>query len=162
VDQISEKPYMQYFIGFKEFSTKRPFDPSFLVTFRKRLTDEMMEKISEAVFLVEEGDDDDDGAPPGDGVTPSATENETDDAPENSGMLIIDASCVSADIAYPADLELCDRARKWTEIILDHYWKEWGPAEKNRAKPRTYRKTARKRYLNVIKRKKTTKKIRKK
>ncbi|TGX98800.1 IS5 family transposase [Hominisplanchenecus murintestinalis] len=162
VDQISENPYMQYFIGLKEFRTERPFDPSLLVTFRKRLTAEMMEEISETMFLVEEEDDDDDGTPPGGGGTPSATENETDDEPENRGTLIIDASCVPADIAYPTDLELCDRARKWTETILDHYWKECGPIRENGTKPRTYRKTARKRFLNVNKRrKKTTKKIRK-
>lgn len=164
VDQISENPYMQYFIGFKEFSTEKPFDPSLLVTFRKRLTAEMMEEISESMFLVEEEEDDDydDGTPHGGGGTPSDTENETEDGHGNSGTLIIDASCAPADIAYPTDLELCDRARKWTETILDHYWKECGPIEGNGTKPRTYRKTARRRFLNLNKRrKKTTKKIRK-
>ena len=162
VDQISGNPYMQYFIGLKEFRTERPFDPSLLVTFRKRLTAEMMEEISETMFPVEEEGGDDDGTPPGGGGTPSAAENETDDEPENRGTLIIDASCVPADTAYPTDLELCDRARKWTETILDHYWKECGPVRENGTKPRTYRKTARKRFLNVNKRrKKTTEKIRK-
>lgn len=122
----------------------------------------MMEEISETMFPVEEEGGDDDGTPPGGGGTPSAAENETDDEPENRGTLIIDASCVPADIAYPTDLELCDRARKWTETILDHYWKECGPVRENGTKPRTYRKTARKRFLNVNKRrKKTTEKIRK-
>lgn len=40
--------------------------------------------------------------------------------------MIIDASCAPADIAYSMDLELCDKARKWTKIILDHYWQECG------------------------------------
>ena len=44
----------------------------------------------------------------------------------NRGTLIIDASCAPADIAYPTDLELCDRARRWVEIILDHYWRNHG------------------------------------
>lgn len=162
VDQISENPYMQYFIGFKEFSTKRPFDPSLLVTFRKRLTAEMIEEISETMFLVdEEDDDDDDRTPPGGGGTPSSTENETEDGHGNSGTLIIDASCAPADIAYPTDLELCDRARRWTESILDHYWKECGAADGNGNKPRTYRKTARRRFLKLNKRRrKSAKKIR--
>ena len=62
VEQISENPYMQYFIGFKEFTTEKPFDPSLLVTFRKRFTKGMMDEISEKMFLVEEepSDDDDD------------------------------------------------------------------------------------------------------
>ena len=162
VDQISENPYMQYFIGFKEFSTKRPFDPSLLVTFRKRLTAEMIEEISETMFLVdEEDDDDDDRTPPGGGGTPSSTENETEDGHGNSGTLIIDASCAPADIAYPTDLELCDRARRWTESILDHYWKECGAVDGNGNKPRTYRKTARRRFLKLNKRRrKSAKKIR--
>lgn len=50
VGQISENPYMQYFIGFKEFTTEKPFDPSLLVTFRKRLTEEMINEISEKCF----------------------------------------------------------------------------------------------------------------
>lgn len=37
VDQIAENPYMQYFIGYKEYRNERPFDPSLLVAFRKRL-----------------------------------------------------------------------------------------------------------------------------
>lgn len=147
---------MQYFIGFKEFSTERPFDPSLLVTFRKRLTAEMIEEISETMYLADEEDDDDDRTPPGGGGTPSGTENETEDGHENSGTRIIDASCASADIAYPTDLELCGRARRWTESILDHYWKECGPVEENRAKPRTYRKTARRRFLGLNKRRKKT------
>lgn len=66
---------MQYFIGFKEFSTEKPFDPSLLVTFRKRLTAEMMEEISEIMFLV---DDDEDGTPLGGRDIPSDAENETE------------------------------------------------------------------------------------
>ena len=58
VDQISENPYMQYFIAFKEFSTEKSFDPSLLVTYRKGFTIEMMEEISETIFLVEKEDDD--------------------------------------------------------------------------------------------------------
>ena len=37
VEQIAENPYMQYFIGYKEYRSEKPFDPSLLVTFRKRL-----------------------------------------------------------------------------------------------------------------------------
>jgi hypothetical protein len=30
------------------------------------------------------------------------------------------------DIAFPTDLELCDKARSWTEKILDHLWEQHG------------------------------------
>ena len=36
--QITENPYMQYFIGLQEFSRKAPFHPSLLAQFRHRLT----------------------------------------------------------------------------------------------------------------------------
>jgi hypothetical protein len=36
VEQISENPYLQYFLGFKSFKLEPPFDPSMLVHFRKR------------------------------------------------------------------------------------------------------------------------------
>ena len=163
VEQISENPYMQYFIGFKEFTTEKPFDPSLLVTFRKRFPEEVMNKISEKMFLVEEEpSDDDDGTPPGGGAGVLSDDgNAGRSEPENKGTLMIDASCTPADIAYPTDLELCDKARRWTEVILDHYWKECGAVEGNRNKPRTYRKTARRRFLALNKRRrKSAKKIR--
>lgn len=34
------------------------------------------------------------------------------------GTLIIDAACVTADIAYPTVTELCDKARRRTEEII--------------------------------------------
>ena len=45
IDQISENPYMQYFIGYKEFRDEKPFDASLLVTFRKRLPEDVMNRI---------------------------------------------------------------------------------------------------------------------
>lgn len=47
VDQIVENPYMQYFIGYKEYRNERPFDPSLLVSFRKRLPESAMFEILE-------------------------------------------------------------------------------------------------------------------
>ena len=164
VDQISENPYMQYFIGFKEFRAERPFDPSLLVAFRKRITGKMMEEISEKMFLVDEedSDDDNDHSSGSGGGTSEDLENGQGSVHPNSGTLIIDASCAPADIAYPTDLELCDKARKWTEVILDHYFKLYGSLKADGTKPRTYRITARRRFLLLNKRrKKSAKKIRK-
>ena len=99
-----------------------------------------MNKISEKMFLAEEepSDDDDDGTPPGGGAGVLSDDGNADDGkPENKGTLMIDASCAPADIAYPTDLELCDKARRWTEVLLDHYWKECGAVEGNENKPRT-------------------------
>ena len=51
VEQIAENPYMQYFIGYKEYRNERQFDPSLLVTFRKRLPEEVMSRIIERSFI---------------------------------------------------------------------------------------------------------------
>ena len=34
VEQIRENPYLQYFLGFKEYTNEKPFDPSLIVRFR--------------------------------------------------------------------------------------------------------------------------------
>lgn len=66
------------------------------------------------MFAVEETGDD--------GVlsTPPSIKDETKDESENSGTLIINASCVLPDIPYSIDLEFCERARRWPEIILNY------------------------------------------
>ena len=158
---------MQYFIGFKEYTDCRPFDPSTLVDYRKRLDDEVMNRIIERSFLDKaagnEEEEDDEQGTGGDDQSMSVVKESEEDADEetegeseeeNKGTLIIDASCMPADIAYPTDLELCDKARRWTEVILDHYWKIYGALVENGKKPRTYREKARKRFLNLNKRKK--------
>ncbi len=47
VEQIRENPYYQYFIGLPGYEDKIPFVPSLMVEFRKRLTDEIINKINE-------------------------------------------------------------------------------------------------------------------
>ena len=55
IGEIGENPYLQYFIGFKEFTHDRIFDPSLFVTLRKRMgisvfdqmTDVFMKKIAQ-------------------------------------------------------------------------------------------------------------------
>jgi transposase, IS5 family len=38
VEQIRENQYLQYFLGYTAFSDDRPFDPSMLVHFRRRVS----------------------------------------------------------------------------------------------------------------------------
>jgi transposase, IS5 family len=67
----------------------------------------------------------------------------------NRGKLIVDATCAPADISYPTDLGLLNKALVHTEKILDILYKQI--KEKNHKKPRTYRNKARKNYLAVAK-----------
>ena len=138
VDQIRENPSMQYFCGFETYSTERPFDPSLMVHFRKRITAEMMKEIAEEVFaaeakkaIEEEESDDDKGV--GDG------ENKP------KGTLLLDATCCPSDIHYPTDVGLLNHARELTEGIIDNLHGQliaFGVV-----KPRTYREVARKAFL---------------
>jgi len=56
-------------------------------------------------------------------------------------------------IAHPTDLGLIARSREESERIIDELCKSMGIKEK----PRTYRRMARKQYLNVAKKKNKTK-----
>ena len=67
VHQIRENAYIQYFLGFAGYSNKAPFDPSMMVHFRKRFSDEDLKRINELVvqrgkaMLIEAIMDDSDG-----------------------------------------------------------------------------------------------------
>lgn len=50
VEQISENPYLQYFIGLPGYQEQAPFDASTLVLFRKRITMEMVMEANESVL----------------------------------------------------------------------------------------------------------------
>lgn len=46
--EIQENAYLQYFLGFERFNpSDRPFDPSMLVRFRKRLTGDLLKECNE-------------------------------------------------------------------------------------------------------------------
>ena len=153
-EQIIENPYLQYFLGYDQYTTQPPFDQSSLTRFRKRFTAEVMNDINEMICQYGTGkssgkkDDDD---PPG----PSNTGGETDDMQspqvENKGTLILDATCVPADIHYPTDVTLLNDARELTEQIID---KLHEPMIGKQKKPRDYRQKARKQFLAFIKKKK--------
>ena len=168
VAQIMENPYLQYFIGLKEFQKKAPFDSSQMVYFRKRFTAEAVDQINEAIAVapvrkkLKESD-----APRSTANTPpkdicSSQKGEPEQLKEktkNQGKLLVDATCTPADVAYPTDLNLLNKAREKAEKIIDvlHAARTDGAP-----KPRTYRKKARKQYLAVARSKRPgRKKVRK-
>lgn len=61
---------------------------------------------------------------------------------------MLDATCAPADISYPTDLKLLNEAREKLEAIIDVLHEPYIGETK---KPRTYRHTARKRYLEIAK-----------
>lgn len=53
VEQIRENPYLQYFIGLKNYRNEAPFEASMLVHFRQRLEIDLVNKIN--IKMCEEG-----------------------------------------------------------------------------------------------------------
>jgi len=142
VEQIRENPYLQYFIGLSSYSNKIPFDASLLVHFRQKINVNLVNKVNQKmVKKIREA------------TTPhSESERAEPEEPSercHQGKLLLDATCASADIAYPTDISIPARARIQTEKIVDILYK----SIKNicQKKPRTYRKTARKDYLAIAK-----------
>ena len=169
VAQITENPYMQYFLGHKTYSPEEPFDHTMLVMFRKRFSEEMLAKINEqtvskALGLSENEDEDDannNEASSDNPHDPSAKDNRSfeEKSEENNGQLLVDATCTPADIPYPTDVSLLNEAREQSEKIIDLLHAPYVGSHK---KPRTYRQRARKEYLYFSKqRKPNIKKIRK-
>ncbi len=147
VEQIRENPYLQYFLGFKRYTNEKPFDPSLMVRFRQRFSMEQLNELNEKMCKQGKKDDDD---PPGTGGGSSQGEPK-----ENKGKLVLDATCVPADIRYPTDLSLLNEAREKTEMFIDILYE---PLRGKINKPRTYRRIARADYLATAKMRKPRKK----
>lgn len=142
---------MQYFCGLKQFTTERPFHPTMFAHFRKRFPADAVGRINELIVAravketapnKDHGDHDD---PP-----PSGPAKGSRPKPEsaNKGKLLMDATCVPADITFPTDLKLLNKAREKSILIIDRLHELRGRSHK---KPRTYRKRARKDLLNAAK-----------
>ncbi len=56
VEEITENPYLQYFIGLPGYQDTPPFDTSTLVLFRKRITADMLSEANEYLLAHKDGD----------------------------------------------------------------------------------------------------------
>ena len=131
VDTIRENPYLQWFIGLKEFQIKPPLDQSQLCRFRKRFPAQAIAEISNRITSAAHKSDrsDDESSSSGDGDS------------ANHGQLIVDATATPADITFPTDMKLLNKGRELLEKMVDVLHAEREPGS---TKPRTYRKKARK------------------
>jgi hypothetical protein len=133
IQHISENPYMQFFIGLKEYTSHCPFGESTMVAFRKRFTENELAQINEWILEARK-------------KKPNGGEPPKSGGSSNKGTLILDATCVPADITYPQDLNLISQAREKAETLIDQIYAAAGGV-----KPRTYRKVAQREYLKVSK-----------
>ena len=156
VQQITENPYLQYFIGLPSFQEKEPFHSSSMTHFRKRLNQSIINQVNEWVVEAQSKKpsedriqhDDSDDEQNGSGSSGLGSSSEQQNTPPNQGKLILDATCAPADIAYPTDLRLLNEAREKLEGMIDTLHE---PYRGQQRKPRTYRKKARKAYLAMAK-----------
>lgn len=141
VKMIQENPHCQFFLGLSEFTEDAPFDPSRMASFRRRFPADGMEEINEAIISAKRK-----GPPPS---APTGGDN-GEEKTENSGTLILDATCAPADVHYPTDVSILNDARTRSERLID----ELCASGRQPRKPRTYRFKARKSYLLLARNKK--------
>lgn len=163
IEQLTENPYYQYFIGLPGFQEEPPFDASTLVLFRKRLDEQIiMEANNYMISAVADkkdtdNKDDDQNPPSGTGSSGSEKQSgEKENEPVNSGTVILDASCAPVNVRFPQDVSLLNEAREKLEAVIFRICDDNGIY-----RPRIYKKRARKDYLAFAKsRKHPAKKIR--
>lgn len=153
IEMITENPYMQFFLGFDHFSSTPIFDPSLFVYIRKRLGNDSFDKMNEIIISKALNISNKEGVSKEDSSSDSST-TDTNEPPkqekkqQNKGKLQMDATVADANIKYPTDLGLLNDAREKSETIIDIFC-----ATLKIAKPRTYRIQARKKWLNLSKKK---------
>ena len=159
VEQLKENPFLQFFIGMESFQYSAPFDPSMMVHFRKRIPAEVINECNERIVRygmkkLEENhacNNDLTDPFPKDICLESADISRDEFPKPNQGTLLIDATCIPADIRYPTDLSLLNEAREATERLIDVMHKQ--VRYKFGHKPRTYRREARRQFLKVARKK---------
>lgn len=165
VEQIRHNAYMQFFLGFAGYSSKAPLDPSMMIHFRKRFSEEDLNRINELIAergkamvmkavasLPDDGSDD----PDSDAGNQLSLDEfvKPADWPKGKtwGTLTIDASCTPADITDPTDLKLLNEARESSERIIDDLCEQ--RSDLRALRPRFDRGRACADFLNVAKQKK--------
>jgi IS5 family transposase len=129
VEEVLENPYMQAFCGFREFATEDILDSSTLTKMRERLGLEFFKALERKTYKVL-----------------------IDRKIIRAKGMIVDATVFPEEIKYPNDVGLLNNVREWLVKQIKRIGKALG---KNGI--RTYRRTARKEYLNFSKKKTKTK-----
>lgn len=111
VQCLLESPYVQAFCGLESFATQDVVDPSLLSKKRRQLGPEFFRKFEDEVLA----------------------------ALKKRGLLkpgvqFVDATVVPADMAYPTDCGLIEKARRWTVKLIKASGEELAPTAARRAR----------------------------
>ena len=159
--EIAMNPYLQYFLGLREYRYECPFDASMMTRFRQRISTEMLAWVNDEIIgrktaAEKEDHKDDDSGSTGNSAQGENKGGESEE--ENQGTLILDATCAPQNIRFPTDASLLNEARQKAEEIID-ILHENGLTDGT--KPRTHRVKAQRKHNSYSKaRKKTLKMIR--
>ena len=150
IEHIRENLYMQYFLGLPSFKREAVFSATLFVEIRKRLGLDYWQEINEIIVKHNSPENKNDSGTSSnqDG---SGEEIVLPAEPINDGTINLDATIVEQDIQYPTDLNILNESRENLEEIIDNICLKTG-----QTKPRTYRNKARRKYLNVAKKKRRT------
>ena len=162
--EIAMNPYLQYFLGLREYRYECPFDASMMTRFRQRISAEMLAWVNDEIIgrrtaaeKNEEDHKDDDSGSTGNGAQEENEGGESEE--ENQGTLILDATCAPQNIRFPTDASLLNEARQKAEEIIDILHRN-GLTDGTK-RPRTHRVKAQRKHNSYSKaRKKTMKMIR--
>lgn len=158
VETIRENMYLQYFLGLSAYTAAPLFDRSLFTTFRYRLGQDKFDQMNQRIIskaldisspLDKKTTEDE---RPGQGGGAAVQASVSSAAPK--GKLKIDATVADQMIKYPTDLDLLCDSREQSERLID----QLSEGLKLSKKPRTYRRNARRDYLNTAKKKKKNKK----
>jgi hypothetical protein len=179
IQHIQENMFMQYFLGYSSFTNEAPFSDTLFVEIRKRLSLELLSKINDiiAIHCIKEDEQNEPPppTPPEDIDINDSAESDVDtinaglrvktndqdlskettsnpfvQSNVNRGKLITDATVAPQNITYPTDLKLLNASREKSEELIDRLY---NPSLHGETKVRTYRKIARKEFLNTAKKK---------
>jgi IS5 family transposase len=142
---IQENPYMQFFVGLKEFLPDPIFDPSLFVEIRKRIGANIFDTLNTELIKAATQKDDE---------KQNKKQKDDNELPPNKGKLQADATVADQYIAYPTDNGLLNECRKQCEKFID---KLYVKNDKKGTKPRTYRRVIDKAFLSYSKTKKKRK-----
>lgn len=148
IEQIRENPYLQYFVRMEKFTNEAAFSPTLFVEIRKRLGLKEFDAMTHAILVKA-------GMAEQKKSAEEKTGEGNNDELKKKGELLIDATVSPQMIKYPNDLELLSDARVCSEGLIDILF----VPEEGKVKPRTYRKNARLKFLNVAKKRQKSYKV---
>lgn len=144
---IQENIYLQYFCGLKSFTIKPVFDASLFVDIRKRLGKNDFDKFNQLV--IDTAEEFRDGRSRIKQIEKDCEDEQGKGDRPNKGTLKVDATIADQEITHPNDVKLLNECRENLERIIDVFYHQ----SDDKLKPRTYKRNARKDFLNFIKKK---------